>query len=60
MEDILSFNENMIFYNCRQSGQINTINNNSVTKIEALYERIIEQLKVENAELKRQLENNKA
>jgi transcriptional regulator with XRE-family HTH domain len=61
VDDILNFNEGMIFYNCRQSGQLNTItnNHNPIEKIQTLYEQIIEQLKTENAYLKQQLENKK-
>jgi transcriptional regulator with XRE-family HTH domain len=59
VDDILNFNEGMIFYNCKQSGQIKNIHNNPLEKIQTLYEQIIEQLKTENAYLKQQLENKK-
>lgn len=55
-DDILNFNESMIFYNCSQSGQIKTINNNpSLEKVQELYERIINQQKEEINNLKNKL-----
>lgn len=56
IEDILSFNEHMIFYNCKQSGNIlQNVYNNPISKIEALYDDIIKQLREENAYLREQL-----
>jgi transcriptional regulator with XRE-family HTH domain len=55
-EDILNFDSSMVFYNCTQSGQINTQYNNPIQKIEELYDAIVKQLREENEFLRRQLE----
>lgn len=58
LDDIIHFNESMVFNNCRQSGQINTINNNPIEKIQELYERIISQQKEEIGVLKQKLDDS--
>lgn len=59
VEDILNFSERIVFHNSKQLTHANIINDNPHSKIEELYERIIEQLKTENQDLRIRLQKVK-
>ena len=45
--DLISFDDNLVFNNCTQSGKIKTINNNLDEKLMSLYEERMEKLEEE-------------